>query len=97
MRPSPAFAVVLFTLACAQAGGPERLALDDRWALRRNDCKQAAWDKCDGAREHADCVEREALPCNTQVENTVDPNPLPPRPNGMEDSGPAAPSIEPVP
>jgi len=93
MRPIPALAV-LFTLACAQAGGPERLSSDDREAMRRNACKQAAWERCDGARDHADCVEREALPCNTQVESTIDPNPLPP--NGKA-SGPTTPSIEPVP
>jgi hypothetical protein len=97
MRPILAFAVVLFTLACAPTGDPGRLSSDDREAMRRTACKQAAWEKCDGARDHADCVEREALPCNTQVKDTVDPNPLPPRPKGSEDSGPTAPSTEPVP
>jgi|GEM_PF-3353263 len=91
-----AFAV-LFTLACAQARAPERLSSDDREATRRDACRHAAWESCDGARDHADCVEREALPCNTQVESTVEKNPVPPRPKGSEDSGPAAPSIEPVP
>lgn len=97
MRVIPASTVVLLTLACAQARGPERLSLDDREAMRRNACRQAAWDKCDGARDHADCVEREALPCNAQVGNTVDPNPPLPRPNGSGDPGPTTPSIEVVP
>jgi hypothetical protein len=96
MRLLPAFAVVLLALACAQAGRREKLSFDDREAMRRNACNKAAWEKCGGERDHKDCVEREALPCDTQVENTVDPNQLPPRPEGIEDSTPAAP-VEPLP
>ena len=96
MRRSPAFALVFFTLACVQTPPHEKLSSDDREAMRRNACREAAWARCEGARDHVDCVEREALPCNTQVEKTLDGGELAPRPESVEDASPAAP-VEPAP
>jgi len=97
MRLFPALAFLVFSLGCVQAATREQVSFDDREAMRRNACNQAAWKKCEGAPDHADCVEREALPCDTRVENRVDPNQLPSRPEGMEDSNPVVPGVEPAP